>query len=118
MDMHVDHIDKGEGKGAISLSCQSCPAAWSTKANKCNLPWKDSNEWYLHIWAWASILRSASALAARTSSEVDISFGNTHDCTSGNCSASKSASGEITFEYVTCKLQLTSYKEQLRPYYK
>ena len=56
----------------------------------------------LHASRWASILRSASALALRTSSRVDTIFWNTQDWTSGNCCACSSARGDITFAYVTC----------------
>lgn len=44
---------------------------------------------------WASILRSASMLALRISSEDDTNFGNTQDCIKGNCCASNSANGSI-----------------------
>jgi len=57
----------------------------------------------LHASKWSSILRSASALALRTSSRVDTIFGNTQDWTSGNCCACSSARGAITFAYVTCR---------------
>lgn len=59
-------------------------------------------KWNLQDKTWASILFSASALALRTSVKLDTSFGNTQDWNWGNCSASKSARGAITFIYVTC----------------
>lgn len=62
--------------------------------------WK---KWNLHIKTWESILCSASALALRTSSEVDTNFGNIQDWTSGNCCASNSARGKTTLAYVACK---------------
>lgn len=58
----------------------------------------------LHMRTWASIFRSASALALRISSAVDTNLGRTQDWTSGNCCASNSARGEMAFIYVTCKM--------------
>lgn len=52
---------------------------------------------------WVSILRSASMLALRMSSEDDTNFGNAQDCIRGNCCASNSANGSNVLAYVTCK---------------
>lgn len=72
---------------------------------------KQINKQNLHMRAWASSLRSASALALRTSSEVETNFGNTQDCISGNCSASNSARGETTFTIETYTFQNQHYSQ-------